>query len=108
MQGDPFKALADETRRVLLDRLYGSPGQCLGELCGGLGMSRQSVSKHLAILEKANLVASIRKGREKHYYLNPVPLADISERWLKKFSVDKAKALHRLKTALEKYESNTS
>ena len=96
-----FKALADPTRRALLDRIFADPGQSLGSLCEGLDMRRQSVSKHLGLLEQANLVAVQWRGREKHYYLNPVPIAEISERWLDKFSADKARALLRLKQALE-------
>ena len=96
-----FKALADHTRRSLLDRLYLEAGQSLGRLCDGLDMRRQSVSKHLDLLEQAGLVAVRWQGREKLYYLNPVPLEEISERWLDKFSADRAATLLRLKQALE-------
>ncbi len=96
-----FKALADSTRRGLLDRLFDEPGQSLGTLCDGLDMSRQSVSKHLALLEQAGLVAVQWRGREKHYYLNPLPIAEIGERWLDKFSAGRAQALLRLRQALE-------
>ncbi len=96
-----FKALADASRRQLLDRLFDKPGQSLSSLCEGMGMRRQSVSKHLNLLEQAELVAVQWRGREKLYYLNPVPIADISERWIDKFSQSKAQALSRLKQALE-------
>ncbi len=96
-----FKALADGTRRTLLDRLHETPGQSLNTLCAGLAMSRQSVSKHLALLEDANLVASVKRGREKHFYLNPLPIRRIGERWIDKFSIERSAALLRLKEALE-------
>ena len=80
-----FKALADPTRRRLLDRLHADAGQTLGELCVRLRMTRQAVSQHLEILEAANLVTTIRRGREKLHYLNPVPLHEIYERWIRKF-----------------------
>ena len=80
-----FKALADPTRRLLLDRLRERNGQTLGELCGPLDMARQSATQHLAVLEAANLIATVRRGREKLHYLNPVPLWSISERWIEKF-----------------------
>ena len=97
-----FKALADETRRDLLDRLHADNGQTLGQLCGHLAMSRQAVTKHLAILEDANLVATVRRGREKLHYLNPVPIHQIGERWIKKFERGKLAALSELKRQLEK------
>lgn len=96
-----FKALADATRRELLDRLYTEHGQSLGQLCADMDMRRQSVSKHLDILERANLVGVVWRGREKHYYLNPVPLAEISARWIDKFSQDRMHAVLSLKQALE-------
>jgi DNA-binding transcriptional ArsR family regulator len=96
-----FKALADTTRRQLLDRLFADQGQTLGQLCAGTDMRRQSVSKHLNILERANLVSVVWRGREKYYYLNPVPLTEISTRWIDKFSRDRAEAVLRLKQALE-------
>ena len=96
-----FKALADATRRALLDQLYLEHGQSLSRLCEGHRMSRQSISKHLGLLEQADLVAVQWQGREKIYYLNPVPLGEISERWIDKFSEDKAAALVRLKKTLE-------
>ncbi|MGV3480402.1 MAG: ArsR/SmtB family transcription factor [Sphingobium sp.] len=82
---DIFRALADESRRELLDRLFAHNGQTLSALCTDLTMSRQAVSKHLAVLEAANLVAVRRRGREKLHYLNPVPLAQIVRRWIGKF-----------------------
>jgi DNA-binding transcriptional ArsR family regulator len=97
-----FKALADASRRSLLDRLHARPGQTLNELCNGLAMTRQAVTKHLAILEEANLVTTIRHGREKLHYLNPVPIHEIGERWIKKFERGKLTALHELKRRLEK------
>lgn len=96
-----FKALADASRRALLDRLHARNGQSLSELCDGLAMTRQAVTKHLAILEAANLVATIRHGREKLHYLNPVPIHQIGERWIKKFGRDKLAALSDLKRRLE-------
>ena len=80
-----FRALADASRRELLDRLRAENGQTLGQLCARLAMTRQAVSKHLAILEEANLVATLKRGREKLHYLNPVPIHDIGERWISKF-----------------------
>jgi DNA-binding transcriptional ArsR family regulator len=96
-----FKALADTSRRTLLDRLHAEPGQTLGELCQGLKMSRQAVSKHLAILEDANLVASVRRGREKLHYLNPVPIHEIAGRWIGKYQRAPLDALAALKKQLE-------
>ena len=96
-----FKALADTSRRALLDRLHAKNGQTLSELCDGLAMTRQAVTKHLAILEAANLVATIKHGREKLHYLNPVPIHQIGERWIKKFERDRLKALSDLKRRLE-------
>lgn len=96
-----FRALADPTRRRLLDRLFETPGQTQEELCAGLSMSRQAVAKHLAILESADLVVTERKGREKYHFLNPVPIAEVSERWLDKYSKVRADAILTLKRALE-------
>ncbi len=96
-----FKALADTSRRLLLDRLHAKNGQTLNELCEGLDMSRQAVTKHLGILEDANLVATRRHGREKLHYLNPVPIHQISERWIGKFERTRLQALSDLKTKLE-------
>ena len=97
-----FKALADASRRTLLDRLHARNGQTLGELCDGLDMTRQAVTKHLAVLEEANLVTTYRHGREKLHYLNPVPIHQIGERWVKKFERGKLTALAELKRQLEK------
>jgi DNA-binding transcriptional ArsR family regulator len=96
-----FKALADASRRELLDRLRADNGQTLGELCARLAMTRQAVSKHLAILEGANLVAVVWRGREKLHYLNPVPIHDIADRWIGKFERSRLQALSELKKALE-------
>jgi DNA-binding transcriptional ArsR family regulator len=95
-----FKALADASRRLLLDRLHARNGQTLLELCNGLDMTRQAVTKHLAILEDANLVATIKHGREKLHYHNPVPIHQIGERWIKKFERGKLEALSELKRTL--------
>jgi DNA-binding transcriptional ArsR family regulator len=96
-----FKALADASRRELLDRLRGDNGQTLNELCARLDMTRQAVSKHLAILEEANLVATVRRGREKLHYLNPVPIHELGERWIEKFERHRMQALSDMKKALE-------
>lgn len=96
-----FRALADASRRQLLDRLHAEDGQTLGGLCQGLAMSRQAVAKHLAILEAANLVSSRRHGREKLHFINPVPINDIAERWLNKFQQAHLTALSALKKNLE-------
>src|SRR5579863_6032909 len=80
-----FRALADQSRRQLLDRLHAENGLTLGELCRGIAMSRQAVAKHLAILEAANLVVSRRQGREKRHFINPVPIGEMAERWIRKF-----------------------
>lgn len=99
-----FRALADPTRRRLLDRLHARNGQTLGELCGQVEMTRQAVAKHLAILEEANLVAVSWEGREKHHFLNPVPINDIAERWIGKYERPRLKALSDLKKSLEREE----
>ena len=96
-----FRALADASRRQLLDRLYSQNGQTLGKLCQGLAMTRQAVAKHLAILEEANLVSTRREGREKLHFLNPVPINDIAERWIGKFERPSLAALAHLKRTLE-------
>jgi DNA-binding transcriptional ArsR family regulator len=96
-----FKALADASRRELLDRLRAENGQTLSELCARLAMTRQAVSKHLVILEDANLVATVRRGREKLHYLNPVPIHEIAERWIGKFERSRLQALSDMKQALE-------
>ena len=97
-----FRALADASRRDLLDRLRRKNGQTLSELCEGHDMSRQAVTKHLVLLEEANLVVPVKKGREKLHYLNPVPINEIYMRWIGKFEQDRVQALHNLKQALEK------
>ena len=96
-----FKALADASRRRLLDRLRRRNGQTLGELTRGLDMTRQAVAKHLAILEAANLVATQRRGREKLHFINPVPINAIAERWISKFERPRLAALAALKRKLE-------
>jgi DNA-binding transcriptional ArsR family regulator len=96
-----FKALADSGRRLLLDRLRAKNGQTLGQLCELLDISRQAVTKHLRILEAANLVVTKWRGREKLHYLNPVPIHHIAERWIEKYERGRLDALARLKEALE-------
>jgi uncharacterized protein YndB with AHSA1/START domain/DNA-binding transcriptional ArsR family regulator len=96
-----FKALADQTRRYLLDRLHEQNGQTLGELCEHVDMARQSVTQHVAVLEAANLITTVRRGREKLHYLNPVPLHEIQERWIDKFERPRLRALSALKRRAE-------
>ena len=96
-----FKALADKSRRRLLDLLFGKSGQTLNELCNHLSMSRQAVTKHLLLLEKANLVTIVWSGREKLHYLNPVPIHQIYERWISKYDRHRVEALGQLKKDLE-------
>ncbi|WP_277184464.1 helix-turn-helix transcriptional regulator [Caballeronia sp. BR00000012568055] len=96
-----FRALADASRRQLLDRLREVNGQTLGDLCEGLGMTRQAVSKHLGILEAANLVSTQRHGREKCHFLNAVPIHEIAERWISQFERPRLDALSDLKRRLE-------
>ena len=96
-----FRALADSNRRGLLDRLYAENGLTLGELCRDMGMSRQAVTQHLEILESANLISTKWSGREKLHFLNPVPIHDIYERWVRKFERRFLSSLHDLKTRLE-------
>jgi DNA-binding transcriptional ArsR family regulator len=96
-----FRALADASRRRLLDMLHRDNGQTLTELCQGLAMTRQAVTKHLSILEHANLVSSKRHGREKLHFINPVPINEIAERWIGKFEQPRIKALSSLKRKLE-------
>jgi DNA-binding transcriptional ArsR family regulator len=96
-----FRALADPLRRALLDALRERGGLTLGELCKGRGMTRQAVTKHLAILEAASLVASERSGREKLHYLNPVPIQEIAERWIGQYERGRLAALSDLKRRLE-------
>jgi DNA-binding transcriptional ArsR family regulator len=96
-----FKALADESRRALLDLLHKRKGQTLGELCAHLDMTRQAVTKHLRLLEAANLLTVVWRGREKLHYLNPVPIHEISERWIGKYERHRLQALSDLKKGLE-------
>jgi DNA-binding transcriptional ArsR family regulator len=96
-----FKALADDSRRMLLDQLNQQNGQTLTELCACLDMARQSVSKHLAVLEAANLVTTAWRGREKLHYLNAEPINAIADRWISRYDRGRASALADLKTALE-------
>jgi len=96
-----FKALADSSRRQLLDRLYKKNGLTLGQLCKEYDMSRQAVTKHLVILEDANLVITLKRGREKLHFINPVPISEISTRWIDKFEEGRLKALNNLKLALQ-------
>jgi DNA-binding transcriptional ArsR family regulator len=96
-----FRALADASRRQLLDRLHRKNGQTLSELCKGLAMTRQAVAKHLGILEEGNLVAIRREGRMKLHFINPVPINEIAERWINKFERPRLSVLAELKKALE-------
>ena len=96
-----FKALADPSRRKLLDLLHAHDGRTLSELCEHLNMTRQGVTQHLDLLEAANLVAFLRRGRERLHFLNPVPLQDIYDRWIAKFEKPRVKALCDLKRRLE-------
>jgi DNA-binding transcriptional ArsR family regulator len=96
-----FKALADPTRRQLLDVLHAENGQTLGDLCRHVEMTRQGVTKHLALLELAGLVVAVRRGREKLHYLNPVPIDDIAARWIHKYERGRVGALQALKAGLE-------
>jgi DNA-binding transcriptional ArsR family regulator len=100
-EDEVFRALADASRRTLLDRLQQRSGQTLNELCAGLDMTRQAVTKHLSILDGANLIAVQRRGREKLHFINPVPINDIAERWLAKFRRGHLRALSALKKSLE-------
>jgi DNA-binding transcriptional ArsR family regulator len=96
-----FKALGDPTRRKLLDLLCEQNGQTLGQLCETLDMARQSATQHLGILEAANLISTVRRGREKLHFINPVPLYEVYERWVRKFEEQRLKLLHDLKKELE-------
>jgi uncharacterized protein YndB with AHSA1/START domain/DNA-binding transcriptional ArsR family regulator len=98
---DVFKALADPTRRYLMDRLHERNGQTLTELCAHIEMTRQSTTQHLGVLEAANLVSNVRRGREKVHYLNPVPLQEMQERWIDKFEYPRLRALSALKRRAE-------
>ena len=97
-----FKALADASRRKLLDELNASDGQTLGQLCEHLDMTRQGVTQHLNLLEEANLVVTQWRGREKLHFINPTPLQEIYERWIAKFEKPRLKALSDLKKRLER------
>ena len=96
-----FKALADPTRRYLLDALHERNGQTLGELCARLAMARQSATQHLDVLEAANLISTVRSGRQKLHYLNPVPIHAVQARWIAKFERPRLDALAALKARLE-------
>ena len=96
-----FKALADRGRRKLMDRLHANDGQTLGQLCRHLEMTRQGVTQHLAVLEAANLVVVTWRGREKLHFLNPVPLQEVYDRWIRKFERPRLAALRDLKRRLE-------
>ena len=101
MDGAVFKALANGTRRRMLDRLFEKDGQTLTELCQGMTSSRQAVTKHLGILEQAGLVAVVWQGREKRHFLNPVPVQIIAERWIRKFQTRQLETITALKRSLE-------
>ena len=101
-----FKALADASRREFLDRLRESKGLTLTELCKGHDMSRQAVTKHLILLEEANLVVTVKRGREKLHYLNPVPIHEIYGRWIGRFEQGRLDALHNLKQALKENDDD--
>lgn len=101
-----FRALADAIRRQLLDNLFARNGQTLGELCEGIDMTRQAVTKHLAILEEANLVATVWRGREKLHYLNPVPIHEISTRWIHKYEHGPLRILDELKKDMEEDDND--
>src|SRR4051794_26382795 len=96
-----FRALGDPTRRLLLDRLHERNGRTLGELCEGVGMTRQAATQHLQLLEAANLISTVRRGREKLHYLNPVPLHEITERWIDKFETPRLRTLSAVKRRAE-------
>jgi len=105
VEGDlVFKALADPSRRKLLDRLFERNGQTLNELCVGHRMTRQAVTKHLVILERANLIAVVWRGREKLHYLNPIPIQEIADRWIRKYERGRLRVLANLKAQLEESE----
>ena len=96
-----FKALGDPTRRKILDLLAEKNGQTLSQLCEHLEMTRQSATQHIDLLITANLLSTVKRGREKLHYINPVPLYDIYERWVRKFETQRLKLLHDLKSELE-------
>lgn len=99
-----FKALADRSRRLVLDKLFEHDGQTLSQLCAHLDLTRQATSKHLAVLEAAGLISTVRQGRAKLHYLNPVPINAIGERWIRKYERSRLDALADLKTALEEHK----
>lgn len=101
-----FKALADRTRRLVLDRLFERNGQSLTQLCAHLEMSRQAASKHLDVLERAGLVTANRNGREKRHHLNPVPIQEIHDRWIRKYESSRLRTLTDLRAALEGTEDD--
>ena len=101
-----FKALADTSRRQLLDRLRAEGGLSLGDLCKAHDMSRQAVTKHLALLEAAGLVVTKKRGREKLHYLNPMPISEIYSRWIGKFEQSRVEALQNLKHALQENDDD--
>jgi uncharacterized protein YndB with AHSA1/START domain/DNA-binding transcriptional ArsR family regulator len=103
-----FKALADRHRRTILDRLHGTAGLTLGQLCEGLAMTRQAVSKHLAVLEAAQLVTAVKRGRERLHFLNPAPIGEINDRWIGKYDRARVEALADLKQALESRAEETT
>jgi DNA-binding transcriptional ArsR family regulator len=103
-----FKALADDSRRKLLDLLHNDNGQTLGKLCEHLDMTRQAVTKHLLLLEAANLVVVVWRGREKLHYLNPVPIHEIAERWIGKYERHRLQTLSDLKKGLEENKRKKS
>ncbi len=105
---DVFKAIADPSRRRLMDSLRAEDGQTLSELCAGLDMSRQAVTKHLKILENAGLVATIQRGRAKHHYLNPMPLHEIVDRWIAPYRREQLAALSDLRNRLEKSDDEST
>ena len=96
-----FRALADPSRRKLLDLLYANDAQTLTELCEHLDMTRQAVTQHIGVLEGAQLVTTRWRGREKLHFLNPIPLQEIYDRWISKFERSRVKALRDLKRRLE-------
>lgn len=102
-----FKALADPSRRQLLDRLHERNGQTLGELCGSLDMARQSASQHLSVLEAANLVTTVWHGRSKLHYLNPVPIHEVAERWISTFETPRLRALSAIRRSAEEQAMTT-
>ena len=106
MKPDVFKALADNSRRKLLDQLYEENGQSLSQLCSDMKISRQAVTKHLKVLEAANLVTIRWQGREKRHFLNPVPLAEIVHRWVGRFEDARLEMLIDLKHESERKEEN--